>query len=173
MRPFPAPRRRVLPAKDRKQRRRRVRRPALPGYLLGRCSRPRETQKTGKPWEKFVVPSSGSTYQRYSRSRATRVPSSPKMPCCGKMRAQFADNELLRRPIGFGDNVDVALVFRSRRLVRNTLEAALQPGGRSPPQLFANPRSSSSGTLLNGYSHLPRCACGAGCLRGARVREWC
>ena len=44
---------------------------------LGRCSSPSETQNCGKPWAKLVVPSSGSTYQRYSPPSRSRVPSSP------------------------------------------------------------------------------------------------
>ena len=39
---------------------------AIRGKPWGRCSRPREMQKKGNPWAKFVVPSRGSTYQRYS-----------------------------------------------------------------------------------------------------------
>src|SRR6185312_10938546 len=41
---------------------------------------PSETQKTGKPCAKFVVPSRGSTYQRHSPELWEREPSSPTIP---------------------------------------------------------------------------------------------
>src|SRR5580698_6937018 len=74
------------------------------------CSSAMETQKTGKPWAKLVVPSSGSTYQRVAAS---------------VQQAAFFAEDVVRRPVftqaladegfglavGDGDQVGFALVF--------------------------------------------------------------
>lgn len=63
-------------------------------------STPTETPKEGYPCAKLVVPSSGSTHQRYSDDAAspTTPPSSPRMACPGNaavMAARHAASEAL------------------------------------------------------------------------------
>src|SRR5579872_1992847 len=60
-------------------------------------SSPIETQNTGNPWAKFVVPSNGSTYQRYSLPESLKPSSSPKISCEGHsapMRSRIKASDL-------------------------------------------------------------------------------
>ena len=70
--------------------------------------RPSDTEKSGRPCAKFVVPSSGSTYHTRAPGRAcaTVVPSSATMRSSGT-RARPLDDERLGPLVVLGDEVDV------------------------------------------------------------------
>ena len=85
-----------------------------PRDQLARCApAPASRCNTGKPCAKLVVPSSGSTYQRYSDAAVVPPPSSATIACVGKVRAQALDDQLFRGAVGFGDEVVIAFQFET------------------------------------------------------------
>ena len=80
----------------------------------------------GKPWAKLVVPSSGSTYQRYSEGLSWPPPSSATIAVGGEVRAQALHHQLLGGAVGFRHQVEFALQFEGDA----ALEVVRQQGAR-------------------------------------------
>ena len=90
-------------------------------------SRPIEMAKCGIPCRKLVVPSSGSTTQRWLLSAPSRTPpSSPRKPYPGRALISSWNSDLLGAAVGCGDEIRRALHrhLEFLQLAEITLEGA-------------------------------------------------
>ncbi len=69
------------------------------------------TLKIGKPWAKFVVPSSGSTYQQYSLVFSLQPAFFADDAVGGEVGLQALDDQFFAGAVGLGDEVELAFEF--------------------------------------------------------------
>src|ERR1035441_1055653 len=90
---------------------------------------PSVTLNIGKPCAKFVVPSSGSTYQRYSEAFSCPPPSSATMACDGKcVRSRSTTSFSEARPASVTRSNSP---FSSKRTRRSKYVASSPPASRA------------------------------------------